>query len=1268
MPCLVKRNNNIIDKVYLPDGKTESIIYKQLVEAVENIPSEFESYVTESIKPFVGKYISNIEDPSEVALGIYLNLQTNKFKDFFGGDWLKSKLNNTNKIGEPEIKNIDGIPSIINQEGKSISIFNTGNVSQDKSEIYRSIKTVKTKKLFSYVQTTLNVLELRIQDAVRARDALKQQNLNKEDFISRTKYYNDLISKTIEQKKVLRDNNTVDYITLIAEIDMDMVKDILGSKKTKLSDVVIALRATEAWKNMLGILGVNSLQDITDENTRNTIKNIISDAQDLEINIKELASKLLVKYSKDSKSKVPLTEKDLDAKRGLKDVSWIVSQARDLSNSGVGLADFLAKVISESNSKIDREHQANYRRIETEANRIKNHSEIRRNGFNIFLKEQTNSLGVKTLGLRGPYSQSYYDSLRIQKRKLNQERKEAGGDKEKVRKAFSDYNKWLYENTVLFNSIPFVEIDKHTDEERLKVIDSMKSMGFSDRDISDMIKSSVNLYQRFLDGVERYRIYLEADIENGDETIPEDKTKEEFIEEQIKNWKEEHDPLAYIRQLDNYSPGEKRAYKATYYTLQVPRRIIDNKDSGHYDKDFERVSADPELLRFYEFFKDFIDEQLSVLPQEEIEDLQSNFLPVITSRVATEFGLTNLKETAKGIGDWFFKHLTSVDFQRKEKLNPITGKPIHDFSARFVSENVSVDERSKDMVVMMKLFSDMALVYKHKNQVKDLVDITNDIIQNTEKTYKVDKKTGNTKVESRSPKNLQVMAESTINNSFYKLPKDRSDETAGRKFFNIFELLTGGLYKSPKYKKAKKLEEEIKELNDKIEEGNLTEAELSKIDGELSKLKTQYSGLGGRRFNFTRSADSLINLTRLTALGFQPFSALRNVMVGKVNNLIHAVGGQDFNSLELGKANRIITASTAKYISWGTVKSESAEKILRFLLDTGTVSGEDSMFVEGVVDKRSTWEQIKKVLPSPFTLMQSTDFHMKGEMAIATALNKKIKTSKGTVSFWEVIDKDLKYNEDKYGPWIPEENDNLTFEEFYNKEMNRIGQLSKKLHGFSGENLSLAGKDTVWGRLLFLFKTWLPETLASRFEGQRYDPLLERDVEGYYRTTVKAIRDQGFGAIGSMLKATFMKESGDMDPLERANLRKMFAELAAITTLAILILVLNSLVSDMDDDDERRRYMVMVNQLVLINRDLTYFININSFGDLTKNVIPAIRTIENFQAAGKASVYHLFGVENEDGELAYDSERTLLKISKALPVLNNINRLQYYEKELTDVR
>jgi len=58
------------------------------------------------------------------------------------------------------------------------------------------------------------------------------------------------------------------------------------------------------------------------------------------------------------------------------------------------------------------------------------------------------------------------------------------------------------------------------------------------------------------------------------------------------------------------------------------------------------------------------------------------------------------------MGDWFFKQLTIVDYDKSAKKDPITEAERQEFKPRFINEEVPTEERSKDLVLMMKLFSD----------------------------------------------------------------------------------------------------------------------------------------------------------------------------------------------------------------------------------------------------------------------------------------------------------------------------------------------------------------------------------------------------------------------------------------------------------------------------------------------------------------------------------------------------------------------------------
>jgi len=286
-------------------------------------------------------------------------------------------------------------------------------------------------------------------------------------------------------------------------------------------------------------------------------------------------------------------------------------------------------------------------------------------------------------------------------------------------------------------------------------------------------------------------------------------------------------------------------------------------------------------------------------------------------------------------------------------------------------------------------------------------------------------------------------------------------------------------------------------------------------------------------------------------------------------------------------------------------------------------------------------------------------------MLLACMKHEMITTSKGEkISFIDALNEDREYDEDKHGPWDAAANGNMTFEEFYTKKMLGYKQLANKLHGATGKDVYIKGKDTAIGRLALLFKSWLPETVGVRFDPKHRDALLDRDEEGYYRTFLKKVREKKLGIVKMMLQTAFNKDNGITDPMELANFKKAVKEFQVILAIFLAYAIAKSLTPD--DDKKKKLYnLLVVRQLYDLHRDMTYYSDIHSIGDLQKEVFPVIRTAENWEQAMKAISYHFAGVENDQGKEMYDNERTALRITKVLPVFSNINRVNYYMKGIS---
>jgi len=1265
MACQVKRSNDTITDVLLPDGKTKSKAYTEILnDIVKNgIPEEVSNNVLQSLDEYVGKIINNSSDPREIALGLYANMYTNDFKNWYG-DW--SENNN-----EPKIVDYNGVKVIKNTKGEIRSIYNLGKFRQTKEQFFKSVATKKTQSVQSQVRKVIDILNFRITEARKQRDkANNNPTLSFEEKTKRSKYFNDVIKDSIQKKEVLKNQNSIDYIFITAESDLDMAEDILKkSEKATMGEIRLAYRTVETWKNIYKILNIKDYENI-DEKYKTSANMIEGKTADLSRRLTDLSVKLIAKtYSTQNNQIKP--DELYNYLKGLPDVDIISSYTRDITGTGIPLVNVLAKIIQKANLEISKEHNRIYDIIDEEYNKIKSNPEIVRNGYSIFFKEQLNNAKEKTLGLVGRYSQKYYDKIRAANLIRKNELEKAGDNFELRKKAYDNYNAFISRNTILFDSAPFVNEASYSDENRQAVIDEMKNLGFTNNEVADIIKEAKTLYSKYEQARDRYKIGLDVDLEKGLLLPPNGMTEQQYLDMLLKEWEDEHDPLQYINQMKNTITG-KYAYKGGFYTIKVARKTVDGKESGHYDENFAKIANDPQLYNFYNFFKNTINNTLGYFPNEEVDDLQSNFLPVVTEKLAKEYGISNLKSTITNM-DWIMNMFTTVDYEKNLIIDPGTGKEVFNLKSKFIDEVVPIEQRSKDMVTMMKMFTDMGLIYKHKLQVQDYVDTINEIVKNTKDQYELNE-FGEKISKPEAPKNLQAMVEYEVKKSFYGLTGKADDLIIkGRKFYHAAELIPFLGYKSEKYKKAKQLEDEIKQLRKEIDSEDIGELDRGTKLKEMYEKKSEYNNLGGRSISFTAMGDSGIKYSRLISLALQPFSALRNLAIGGVNNVIHAAGGRDFNKKDLTTATFLIKDSVVKFWSKGQIISQESAKLLKFMADTGVVEGEDGMFSSKVLDKETTLDKIGKLLPNAFTLMKSTDFIFKSQTAVAMALNQQIKLENGeTISLYKALDDKLGFNEEKYGKYDPKLNNDQSFDELYNNFMLRVSQISKKLHGLSTDRTSVMIKQTVLGRMLFLFKSWLPETLASRYEKKKYDELLGREVEGYIRTFVTKAFDEGIGnALKAMFRARFSDDIGEMDELERENLRKAFAEISAIITLTMIYMSLKAMTPD--DDDEKKSWNIVVNQMKLLQRDMLYYFDVSSVESLTAQVVPSFTALVNAKEALKAVVWHYpagqAGIEvDENGEPLYDEERTLLKISKAIPILNNYNRILYYEKKLDNVR
>ena len=1131
-----------------------------------------------------------------------------------------------------------------------INSIATGLFQENPIDIFKSVATQKKQKQSDIVQDTITVFYQRKKQAEDVIQAIKNSKDSNDVKLKKTAYYKGIINRTKDSIKTLLEETADKQLDLIlgqAQIDAELVRAMYSSKSMTFNELQFANTIVETWKNLPEALGIT---DIYDDKIDPELSKLLERNETEYALLSNRAQAQAIQLVKEA-SKGKLSEDDITK---LIDTSFLTEWTRELSTTGGALPNYLSFVMKEVNLRINKEHNQNYSLIDKMSEGIKD--------FSIFIKKQKNKDGVETLGFITKYSQRFWDTRRTVNRKLTKDLKEADGDKSKISLAWKTYHAWNESNTIAFNGLLFINRDKYTDQQRDIEISKMKSLGFNDMEINDIILESVKRFEKFESAKKDYTYSIMSEAAENPSIIPQSMTYADFVKAKTEEFDEMNNPLKYMDQ--KFYGGKITSYGGAKYTYLIPVKTLNNKDTGYYDDNFVKVAADPKLYEFYNWYTKFISDNLSWMPQEEIEDLGSNFLPIIADRLAKEYGFSSLKESVNGIGDWFVKALSTSGFVEKTTVNPFSRKELRDFKSRFINENVAVEERTTDLKLIAKLFSDMALVYKHKNTVKAEVDTLNDIIQNTKGSYKLDKKLNTLTRVDKNATRIQSLADWTVRNGFYGLKSEDKLWQSDDLFYDWKELIPLLGYKSKKAKEAQALSDDINKLNEALETNdNLSEEDRETIINARKTKIEQYYKLGGRKFSLTKAIDSGINNTRLTALGFAPFSAVRNLLVGKINNYIHSSGGRDFTRKEQSWANKLLTQTVANYWSMGKFESSTTRKIAGLLSDSGMVEGDDGIYMRTMADKKTSLNKLREMIPKAYTWLSGGDYHFKAEMMLSAMKFEKVKTSKGEVSFWDVLNEDREYNEAEYGPWDATNNEGLNFEDFFNKKMLKYRQLANKLHGATGKDVFVKGKDTAIGRLFFMFKSWLPETVGVRFDPRHKDALLDRDEEGYYVTFKRLVVERKGEVLKMMFNAMLGRNVDIQDEMELANFKKAVKEIQVITTLWMSYMLLRAMAPD-DDKDKKIHNLLVLRQLHDLNRDLTYYININSIAELQRNTIPVITTMVNWGNAFKAVSYYGFGVENEDGELEYDAQRTALKVTKVLPVLSNINRITFYAKQV----
>jgi hypothetical protein len=386
--------------------------------------------------------------------------------------------------------------------------------------------------------------------------------------------------------------------------------------------------------------------------------------------------------------------------------------------------------------------------------------------------------------------------------------------------------------------------------------------------------------------------------------------------------------------------------------------------------------------------------------------------------------------------------------------------------------------------------------------------------------------------------------------------------------------------------------------------------------------------------------------------------------------MIEAAGEGSFDINELNAAYKATSMSVLKNLTFDKVKLGESGKI-RNAMDGLNVLKEASheLYANNDATTFDGWFKFA----SPYNMNQRTEYLNQAPIMIVMSKKTMVDTKAGRISIWEGMDDNWNWDEATYGP------------EPINVIINMrlaISRHIERLHGNYSPTSPLMIKQNIGGRAISQFRTWLYESVATRFEVERVDHAIGTVVKGRYRT-LGGLLFQNENRLGliegskefskALLKsATFglikteSFRNTKLSDIDAQNMRKIAMELVLLLDTYILIALLKSGLSD-DDEESKAIYNAMLNQGTRLKSDLLLYVNPSEARNIFKDVVPSLSMYDDIVKLGTSIVDYendtiKAGVHKGDSRLGTAVMKNLPFASKIYSTYNATS--QIYDKDI----
>lgn len=724
------------------------------------------------------------------------------------------------------------------------------------------------------------------------------------------------------------------------------------------------------------------------------------------------------------------------------------------------------------------------------------------------------------------------------------------------------------------------------------------------------------------------------------------KTTEE-VTKRFNEYLQENSPEGFLNYMDNKERSTRnRGVNGLKYIAIAP-----NKKNGlkYYDSKFIKLKENKPMFEFYTTIMDILGESLKHLPSNVTDKLNDNYMPEIDKEVSdtmvagqwsksavtlynklVKLNSSNAKGEERTIDDGtgnkipmipirytdnrvgkFRKLITNLEndllaqenivetytvkhpkFQevfdrRVEEAEIEIEKLTKDLIEARKSYTRAIENKSTDIVGAVKTFAMMATMYKHKNQVKDVIQVAEQTANNL-----YAQQTNITRTESRDNQGKitkkNVHAENTLKSLKYMTDsmlygKTKADKNATNKLVGTNEEARANL---------KKLSTKLKNAKENMLEGKISREEYDLIEENVKEEGSKLHGVNN--FSFGRMLDNLTQIAFFRGMAWGVRSAISNVVIAKVANSIEAASGQFFGQKSLNKATTFMREAVKNSIG---LRNDEALKIANLMHRYGIMFKNLESAYGG---SQSTGEYFKKLgIAAPLELQKRGEYYNQGVTLLAMLFENKVMTKEGVeIPLYEAYDKDgiLREDIDNRESWSTPESALKT--NTFTKLRSKVLAVMRRVHG--NYDKPMLAKKTAVGRSLMGFKTWLPESFASRFGEEFYSDIYGGVIKGRYRSYGDLFKTKGsIGALNVikniMINDWFGKANDPsytgLKTIDLQNLKRNVRELQISLALAAVTLLTYLAFDDDDEEKDNIAIKVVLDMIGRAQSDITLFVN-----------------------------------------------------------------------------